>query len=175
MALGGLCHQRPGHKGRSGAEGDQHAQGHDQNDRAAALRGLIGMDHATTAALMRALRPLVLGIVWRCRRAHHRPSAPVIPFRLNRKETHFMTKISDLEERIEALEMRCTAMHDRAELLQSFLVAVISRLAPQEDCEALRQMIEAKIWTANKSMQISASSDLQDLLRAFETGIPRDL
>jgi hypothetical protein len=73
-----------------------------------------------------------------------------------------------LKERIEALEARTAVLSDRAELLQSFVMAAILPLSKDQQREALRSAIERKIRVAGKSMQLDALHDLQDLLRAFD-------
>jgi TATA-box binding protein (TBP) (component of TFIID and TFIIIB) len=78
-----------------------------------------------------------------------------------------------IDERFSGLEMEVAALTARNELLTSFLMAAIGALSKEEVRETLRGGIKRKIAIANKSMQLDASIDLQNLLRAFNVAMPQ--
>ena len=80
--------------------------------------------------------------------------------------------MDSIEDRVDALERDLAMVLARNELLTSFLMAVIGLLCEDQVREALRQGIKSKIITANRAMQINASLDLQNLLRAFDVAMP---
>lgn len=80
--------------------------------------------------------------------------------------------MESLEDRVEALERDLAMLAARNGLLTSFLMAAISKLSKDEVRETLRDGITRKITFANQSMQLDASADLQNLLRAFDVAMP---
>lgn len=81
--------------------------------------------------------------------------------------------MSDLEERLAALETEHRALSGRFEMMQGFFMAAISLLTEDEECETLRESIERSVVVARKSMQLDRLNDLQDLLRAFNAAMPK--
>lgn len=83
--------------------------------------------------------------------------------------------MEELEERLSALEVEHRALSARHELLQDFLMMVISHLAEEEDCEVLRGTIEKRISLFRHTTLCDQVSDLQNLLRAFDAAMAKTL
>lgn len=81
--------------------------------------------------------------------------------------------LEGLTERLETLETEHEVLSARHELLQGFLMMVISRLAEEKDREFLRGAIEKKISLFSHTTLFDIVNDHQDLLRAFEAAMPK--
>lgn len=82
--------------------------------------------------------------------------------------------MSDLEERLLALETEHSVLSARFELQQSFFMAALSLVTEDEDRKTLRKSIEQGIALYRHTTEMGHLNDLQDLLRAFDAAMPPD-
>ena len=74
----------------------------------------------------------------------------------------------DIEERLEALEAEVATLSAREQLLTDFLMATIC-LLPNQVGQTLRKSLVQQIAIANRSVQLDASAELHNILRALDT------
>ncbi|SMH36047.1 hypothetical protein [Maritimibacter sp. HL-12] len=76
--------------------------------------------------------------------------------------------MSEIEERLTALERKNAALQERFDLYMGFFMGVLTSHLEERDIQALREHIERRIIVARKSMQLGLLQDLQDILHTLD-------